>query len=193
MLSQRELRYYVNIPKLLLLLFICVLFVVGGQQMLRGGGNVIAAWLAIGFFGLGVLTFLAALSFAVLLRRPLLAVNATGITAAQLLVPWKKVFVPWSAIARIGIRTRRGAHSTSFSTFQAHVRDPNRYSSPRVQRFIDSYDPTLQGIVISVPLGFLFLWASRKRRATFLQHIYQTFAPEIIQYGVVVDEAEHVV
>jgi hypothetical protein len=192
---QRELRYYASIPKMLLLLLVSGIFVFIGWQMLRthrASMNLIIAWLAIGFFGLGVVAFLAMLAFAIL-RIPLLAIDTKGITARQPLMPWKRVFVPWPDIARIGIRTQRGFHGSSFSMFQAQARGPSRYSSRRAQRFVAGLDPTLLGVVISVPFGFLFVWASRNRRVSLLNRVYQTFAPEIIQYGAIVDEAEQVV
>lgn len=188
----RVIRYYASIPKLLLLLIGCGGFVVGGWSMLHGG-NVVMAWLTIVFFGLCALAALAMLAFAVLLRRPLLAIDPTGVTARQPLVPWVKVFVPWPDIAYIGVRTRRGGRGSAFSTLVAYARDPDRYSSPRAQRFVASYDPTLQGIVISAPLSFLFVWVSRKRQESLLRRIQQTFAPEIIQHGIVVDDSEWVV
>ena len=195
MTPQRELRYYASIPKMLLLLLVGGVFVFIGRQMSHTRGvsmNLIVAWLAIVFFGLAVLAFLAMLAFAIL-RIPLLAIDAEGITATQPLMPWKKVFVPWPDIARIGIRRQRGFHGSSFSMFQAQARDPSRYSSLRVQRFIARLDPTLRGIVISVPFSFLFVWASRNRRVSLLNRVYQTFSSEIIQHSVVVDEAERVV
>ena len=193
MTPQRELRYYASIPKLLLALFGSGIAVVIGQWAWRAGANAIMAWLVVVLSGLCALIFLAILTFAVILRKPTLVIDSSGIAARHPLTPWKTVFVPWSDVLRIGIRTRYGAAAASSSEFQAQARDPERYNISGLQRFSERIVPTRPGTVISAPLNLLFLRISRKRRVAFLKHIEQTFAPEIIQRGVIVDEAEHVV
>lgn len=193
MTPQHVLHYYVNIPKLLLALFGSGIAVVTGQLMLRAGAPAVVAWLVVVCGGLCALIFLALLVFAVILRTPVLAIDPEGITARHPLTPWTVVFVPWSDVRRMGIRTRYGAAASSASDFQAQARDPNGYTISGLQRFSERVVPTRPGTVISAPLNLLFFQTGRKQRAAFLKHIEQTFAPEIIQYGVVVDEAERVV
>jgi hypothetical protein len=188
---QRELRYYISIPKLLLALFGSSLFTVGGLWAWRVGANAMMAWLTIVFGGLCALIFLAILVFAAILREPSLAIDPEGITARHPLTPWNAVFVPWSDVRCIGIRTRYGAAASTASEFQVQARDPNRYTLSRLQRFSARVVPTSPGTVIDAPLNLLFF--GRKQRAAFLKHVQQSFAPEIIQYHVVVDEAERLV
>lgn len=187
MRDSREIRYYANIPKVLLLLIGSGAFIVLGWSMLGSGGNMVIAWLAMIFFGLCALVALAMLVFAVVLRQPLLLLDADGVTARQALTPWKKAFVPWPDIARIGVRTVSGARGSSSSTLLVYVRDRNRYTSSRAQRFTAAIDPTLQGVALSAQFTFLLTWASRKRCLTVLERIKTTFAPEIIQYDIAVD------
>ena len=55
-------------------------------------------------------------------------------------------------------------------------------------------DPLLFAFApINVQLNMLFLRASRRQRAQMLERINTTFAPEITQYAVVVDEKERLV
>ncbi len=185
MRDSREIRYYTSIPKILLLLIGSSVFVVLGYGMRNSGANAVIAWLAIVFFGFCALVALAVLVLAVVARQPLLAIDATGITARQPLTPWKVAFVPWPEITRISIHTIRNGRSSSSSMLLVYARDRERYNpSASARRFVDTQAPTFQGVALSAQFTFLLAWASRPRCLAVLERIQQTFAPEIIQYGV---------
>ncbi|HEX8732366.1 MAG TPA: STM3941 family protein [Ktedonobacterales bacterium] len=191
MRDMREIRYYASIPKLLLLLIGSAAFVAIGWSMQRVGDNLVFAWMAIVLFGLCALVVLAMLIFAVVLRQPLLVINSAGITARQALLPWwRTAFVPWPDIARIRVRTVSGASATSISQLLIYARNRDRYNpSARGRRFVDAHAPIFQGVALSAPFALLLTWASRKRCLAVVERIKQTFAPEIIQYNITVDDA----
>ena len=66
---------------------------------------------------------------------------------------------------------------------------PNTWATPE-ERFSAKVYPSLANGGITIPLNWLFFWTTPKRRAQMLERIKTTFAPEIVQYGIRVDEVE---
>lgn len=186
MRDSREIRYYASIPKAALLAGLFVAFSAFGWHA-RTPGNVID-WVMIGFFGLVTLGALTALVFAVMRRKPVLAINDIGITY---LPPGKapNVTVLWDDATRISIDTAYGARGLKSYYLAVQARHPDRYASVH-QRVMIGWLSAGHDVAIAVPLDLLFLWALRARREQMLQRIQQTFAPEIILYGVEVEEPE---
>lgn len=203
MTSQRELCYYASIPKLLLLLIVTGGLAPIGWSARTTSFNAIIAWILIlagCSFGapVGVAIFVT-----IVLRRPTLRVNEEGFISTSPFTPWRRTFLPWADVTRVGIRTER--HSTgiglryAFYYFTVYERDDldtldGDASEGEMERFSGDEDSLLFAYApINVQLNMLFLRASRRQRARMLERVQQTFMPEIIQYRVVVDEAERVV
>ncbi len=203
MTLQRELRYYASIPKLLLLLIVTGGLAPIGWSARTTSFNAIIAWiLIVAGCGFGALVGLG-LFGAIVLRRPPLRVNEEGFISTPSFTPWRRTFIPWADVARVGIQTER--HSTgiglryAFYYFAVYERDDldkldSGQFEDEIRRSSGDKDPLLFAYApINVQLNMLFLRASRRRRAQMLERIKTTFAPEIIRYCVVVDEVEHVV
>jgi hypothetical protein len=194
-LPQREIRYYFSILKLMLLLLASLAFVANGWPMIHAGAHPIIAWLGVGFFGLGALVILGELILTVIFRlpmldKPALQITDDGISSVLPFTPWAHSFVPWADVARINIRRWRYARGRSFASLVVHVRNPDAYMSQKAQRFAEAWDPSMKDTVITVPLIFIFVWVSATRRAQMLERIKTTFAPELIQHNIWIDQEE---
>lgn len=198
--SQRAVRYYASIPKLLLLLILTGGLAPIGWLAQTTGSNAIIAWILILVgCGFGVLVGVG-LFVTIVLRRPTLQVNEGGFISMPPLTPWRRTFLPWADVARIGIQTSRNSTNTglrySFSYFAVYERDDldkleDEVSEDEMGGVSGDKDSLLFAFApINVQLNMLFLRASRGRRTQMLERIKTTFAPEIIRYDVVVDEIE---
>lgn len=192
MVPSRELHFYASIPKIVLLLLISVGFIAIGwwawmtQHSLR---VMLVGMLGVAFGGVCSLTFLILILFLILFRKPILRFTDTGITFSQPLMPWRSTVMSWQDVVRIAIHAQGALHTTSYLLI-VQTRYPDRYISSKAQRFTSGWFPALAGVVISAQLNMLFLRASRERRTRMLERIHTTFAPEIYQYQVQVDEQE---
>jgi hypothetical protein len=193
MVSQRELRYYASIPKILIVLIGSAGFTFAGWQILKSDAHAFMTWFALGFFGLCTLVAVAWLIMTIALRKPLLQFTEAGVTSSQALRPWRTYFVPWSNVAGIGIRVRRSpsgyARNTSYYLV-IQARRPDSATKSRVGRMSMRMYPSLAGAAEVVRLNSLFFLATRARRLRVLEHIKTTFAPEIIQHNIWVDQEE---
>jgi hypothetical protein len=190
--STRELRYYSSNSKLLLQLVGSLTFVFIGW-LIKGsavGFNLVMAWLAIVLFGLGVVVFFVQLLLAVVVRKPVLRINTAGIASAAPLQLSKTSFVPWDDIARINVRVQSASSRNKQYYFLVEPRHPERYTTLNKQNLSAQMYPSLAHAAISVIIGQLFFIASRKRRTQLLERIETTFAPEITQFNIVVDNVE---
>lgn len=192
MVPQREIRYYASIPKIILLLFIMAGLTFIGWNGLVTGYNAYISWMLLSVGGLGALVALLWLLFTVALRQPILRINDAGLTSSPPLKPWLQRFIPWDDVGRIGINAQQLSKRTTNYYFVVEARRPDRYTAPAswLGRLSVRVYPTLAGVEMTVLLNWLFLRASRTRRAQLLERIKTTFAPEIAQYDIWLDETE---
>lgn len=191
--SLREIRYYASIPKIMLLLLCMTGFTFASWQWLVMGHNVVASWMSwivLVLCGLGMLIALVWLLLTVIVRRPILRITNAGFTSSPPIKPWRSRFVPWDDVERIGISVQRLSARTTSYYFVIEARHPERYTSSNKQRLAASMYPSLTSVAITVMLNWLFLRVSRGRRAQLLERVRTTFAPEIAQHNVWVDEKE---
>lgn len=195
MLPQRELRYYTSVPKVLALLIGSAGFTFAGWQMLTSGANAVASWFVLGFSGLCMLIGLQWLGTIIVLRKPVLRINEAGFTEFPALAPWRSFSVPWVDVAGIGLRVRRsrsGFFTRSSHYFVVQARHPDQLPgrTKKVARWTIAMFPSLESTAIAESLNMMFLFATRKRRMQMLERIKTTFMPEIIRYGIWIDEVE---
>jgi len=193
--SQRELRFYASIPKILFLFIIGAAFTYAAWQALVSGANAVMSWFALGFFGLCTLVALALLGTVIVLRRPLLRINDVGITSFPALAPWRRVAVSWADVAGMGIRAQRVRHafytrSTYYLVVQARHPDQLAGRTTRIAKWMYSMYPTLANAAMAESLNMMFLVITRRRRAQTLERIKTTFAPELIQHNIWIDQEE---
>lgn len=194
MQSQQEIRYYSSIPKLLLLLLLVVGFIWVGWNELTSRRNPVPLLLFL-IFVLVVSCIASAvvvmwLFVTVIMRQPILCINAAGLAAAPPLRPWRRRLIPWEGITRIRIGVQSGPAMATFSYFIVDASNlPNIWATSE-ERFSAKVYPSLAKSEITTPLNWLFFWTTPKRRAQLLERIKTTFAPEISRYHIRVDEVE---
>lgn len=189
MSPMRTLRYYASIPKIILLFAIFAGMAAVCWMGRETGALQLFAWLLGGLFALFALAVLLWLFITILLRTPILEINDRGATYYSPARPWRHTTVPWDEIARLDIEARRDSHRIKSYYLAVWARDPERDPSA-LQQFNVIWYSAPEGVVMVVPLDWLFLWAWRRRRARMLERIKTTFAPEIIKYDITVGEKE---
>lgn len=195
MQPQRELRYYANVPKVLVLLIGSAGGTFAGWRMLTSGANVVGSWLVLGFFGLCMLIGLRWLGVIVVLRKPILRINEAGFTEHASAAPWRSFSVSWVDVTGICIRVLRSrsgflTRSTYFFVVQARHADQLPGRTTKVARWTTAMFPSLKNVAMAESLNMMFLWPTRRMRANMLERIKTTFTPEISRYHIRVDEEE---
>lgn len=189
----REIRYYASISKLVWYLLGSLAFVLIGWLILNNSsdiGDIIMSWLCIVFFGLGVVVFLMQIVNIIIKRQPILRINSAGITSADPLGVRKARFVPWGDVARISVRVQSLPRGNKQYYFLVEARQSESDGDPNKPSLTARMYPSLAHAAITVILNQLSFMATRKRRTQLLERIETTFAPEIIQYNVVIDKVE---
>jgi hypothetical protein len=146
-----------------------------------------------------MMAFLIMFALTVLRLKPLLQIDDTGFTSSQLLSRTPPNFVPWSDVARIGIRVQRlnpkrrvSVNMYYIAVFERDEDDAEEKNASDLglTNVETSESMSFEYAPILIPLNLMFLHASRKRRAQALERIKTDFAPEMIQYRIAVDYEE---
>jgi hypothetical protein len=193
----RTFRLYRNPFKLSLLLLVSLGCVALGIVMLsdpkvradafRAG----MAYLTVGFFGLGVIVFLYGLARRLLLRRPLLQVDAYGWTYDPPLGR-NGGHVAWEDIGRVvlfcqHIPTRFGSDKRYFFILEA--RDPDQVRPSRLRTFTARFYPALSQSLMGFSVNDAFMRATPAKVERLLQRIQAEFSDEFHRYEIEVADA----
>lgn len=193
------LRFYANPVKLLLYLLIALGFTAGGLWMLQDPtmrANVVktaVAYVAVVFFGLGTVVLLIVFLVYVVVRRPVLQIDAQGWSYTAPLTMGGQT-VNWQDIAHIGIyRQEMQSRLSRVVMFYlvAHAKDPNKLPRPRVRAFSARFYPSLWGAAIAVPLNTIFVRTTSAKAEQLLGRILTACPYEIQLYGVQVSNQIH--
>lgn len=190
MIPPGAIRYYANIPKLLLFLVMFGGFAVIGWRMWitqHSTKEAVVGIAALGFGGFGALAFFYWLVITAIVRKPLLEFDEAGVRSSLSLYPWRATFIPWMCIQRLGILAQMGHNSSYYFVVNARV---YKVSNASRRGIAAKLYPALDHAAICVRLNSVFLFASRQRRADMLERIKATFAQEITQHQVDVDMEE---
>jgi hypothetical protein len=182
----REIRYDLKFTQPLNMLVFNLPFAALGYWMVVSPKNlvaVIAGCLFLIPFGWGTLSSLTLLLSRVIFQRPVIMMNTDGVTYASPSMPWHRIVVPWSDVARLSVVKRVYARSSA-TYFLTHTRHPERYRSLRARRFRAWWTPALDDATIVVSLSLLAGGTSLAKRQKFMERIDATFAREIGLYGV---------
>lgn len=188
--SGAELRYYPSAMKLLLLLLGAGVFVTAGALMVASTRNdpirTVIGYIAIGFFGLGVLVFLALLAGRVVHRRAWLTVNSAGIASDAY---GRRRFVPWDQMRDIAIYRQVASRSSQYYLV-VHLRDGVPMPAGFSSRLNAALYSSLAQAGMIVPLNMLFVRCTRARRARLLEQIASRFGSQLGAYGIALDPRE---
>lgn len=199
MTPRREIRYRAGIPRILLtfiLVLMCLYFVYSDSVLLMSPmpqsiGDVINNILLLSVMvlcALGLLQWLVALG---IVRGTLLTVDHAGFRALYLFKPWRSKVVPWEEVTGLGVRKHRLKLGLTRHYFVADVRDASKFPRhlPALVRLLTKAHPSpVRQYVALASLNMIWLFATRKRQAQMLERIKTTFAPEIYQYQIQVDD-----
>jgi len=144
--------------------------------------NVIGDYFVIGFFGWCSVIFLYSMARDLLVRRPVLQVDAQGWTfnPALGLDPQR---VPWQDIGRIALFRQR-ANSTRMLYLVLEARHPDQLPPSRVRGITARFYPSMSRAVMTVPLNTAFMRASPAKVERLLHRIQAEFSSEIDNYGI---------
>lgn len=205
MKSQRELRYYASIPKSLLYMLIPGGFIgLFGCAVMSPVDKSLRGWYWLGLilFSLAMFALWVRLFSVIFIRKPALQIDSLGFTLTSPLRPKRKVFVSWTDVAVVGIRMQRyGPSLLPVTLHYLAVYERHSFVDVDEDDFVASAQPEqlLRSARLSMPytyasiyalLNALSIRASQARRAQMLERIKTTFAPEIIQYNIWVDQEE---
>lgn len=199
MTPRREIRYRAGIPRILLtfvLVLMClylvyseiVLLASPTQQSVGDVVNNIFVLVCMVLCALGFLLWLVALG---IVRGTLLTVDHAGFRALYLFKPWRSKVVPWEEVTGLGIRKHRLKLGLTQHYFVADVRDASKFPRhlPALVRLLTKAHPSpVRQYVALASLNMIWLFATHKRQAQMLERIKTTFAPEIYQYQIQVDD-----
>ncbi len=199
MTPRREIRYRAGIPRILqdFVTFLVCLFLSYVQLMFlrspnqQSIGDVVSntlLFICIVLCTLLMLLWLVALG---IVRGTLLTVDHAGFRALYLFKPWRSKVVPWEEVTGLGVRKHRLKLGLTRHYFVADVRDASKF--PRhlpalVRLFTKAHPSPVRQYVALASLNMIWLFATRKRQAQMLERIKTTFAPEIAQYRIQIDE-----
>lgn len=186
-----SLRFYANSLKLVLLVLGSAIFVAVGYLILRDPRmsanpfNVVMAWVAIVFFGLGVVVFVIIFIRDVVFRRPVLAIDEQGwVTRTTLFV--KKQTAKWQDIDHVAIYRQWARQSLIrrrpeyMYWLVVHGVDPSKVArrsrfSARMYRFY----PALREALMVVPLNNLFVRPTQEKVERVLERIHARYDVEL--------------
>jgi hypothetical protein len=187
-----SLRLYSNPFKQSLYLLGSLAFVAAGFLLLRDPKfradpvNVVMAYIDIGFFGLGVLVFLLSMSREVLLRRPVLQVDSQGWTFNPALGQ-RPQQAAWQDIGRVTMYRQRLQRNKMFYLV-VEARTPEDAPDSTVHKITTRFYPSLALALLAVPLNTVFMRTTPAKTARLLQRIRTTFADELRDYYILVDD-----
>lgn len=186
-----SLRFYANSLKLVLLVLGSAIFVAVGYLILHDPRmsanpfNVVMAWVAIVFFGLGVVVFVIIFIRDVVFRRPVLAIDEQGwVTRTTLFV--KKQTAKWQDIDHVAIYRQWARQSLIrrrpeyMYWLVVHGVDPSKVArrsrfSARMYRFY----PALREALMVVPLNNLFVRPTQEKVERVLERIHARYDVEL--------------
>jgi hypothetical protein len=190
------LRYYLNLPKILVFLAGCGAFVAAGVWMLvrpgSGAPDLLIAIPTMAFFGLGCVVFLVLLGVAVIARKPLLLLTPNGVSQPFPLGRYRVPLVPWEDFASISVLRQALRYSQYYLAFTA--REPRQRArefgalSARVYEAALSLYPRKSAVCCSLQLSFAFFRVTPATCQRVLHDIGTVFAPEIERYGIIVQD-----
>ena len=203
MSEDKALRFYARPLKLVLLILAPAAFVALGIWMLRTPDisadqfNVVVAWAAVGFFGLGAVVLLIIFVRDVVFRLPVLQIDEQGwVTRTTLFV--KKQTANWQdidhvAVYRQWLRDRSIRHRPKYMYWLVvHGVDPGKVA--RNSRFAARryrFYPALWESLMVVPLNNLFIRTTPEKVEQLLARIRATYDSELHQYDIRVDTETH--
>lgn len=185
------LRFYASPVRLLLLILGSGVFVAGGVWILRTprySYDVVMAWLAIWFFGLGLIVFLILVMRDVIFRQPVLEIDGQGWSRRTAFLANQQT-IHWQDIERVGVYSQELGQKRRMFYLVIYGRNPNNVAHVTTQRFVTRFYPVLQGALMTLPLNNLFLRATPAKVERILERIRAVYASEIRQYGIQIDTA----
>lgn len=99
--------------------------------------------------------------------------------------------MPWEEVTGLGVRKHRLKLGLTRHYFVADVQDASKFPRhlPALVRLLTKAHPSpVRQYVALASLNMIWLFATRKRQAQMLERIKTTFAPEIYQYQIQVDD-----
>lgn len=193
----QPLRFYANPVKFLLLLLGSSMFVAVGVWMLHdstasaSSSNVVIAWVAIAFFGLGVVVFLISIVHDIVLRRAVLEIDEQRWSYDPPLFVRKQT-ANWQDIDHVAIYRQRLGKRRTMYYLVVHGVDASK--AARTSRFaarMYSIYPALREALIAVPLNNLYVRTTPRKVEWVLESIHTRYAYELRLYGIQVDTEIH--
>lgn len=184
------LRLYGNPFKQSLYLLISLGFVAAGLLLLRspkysaGALNVVMAYLCIGFFGLGSVVFLYSMARDLLVRHPVLQVDAQGWTYHPALGLHSQ-HVPWQDVGRVALYRQRVKSSRMFYLV-LEARHPDELPPSPARAMAASLYPSMARVVMTVPLNTVLMRMSPAKAERLLRRVQTEFSGELHSYGIAV-------
>jgi hypothetical protein len=191
------LRLYRNPFKQLLYLLVSLGFVAVGVWMFSDPKvradtpRTVIAYLTVGFFGLGVVVFLFSLARALLVRRPLLQVDAHGWTYDPPLGR-NGGHVPWEDIGRVVLFCQHMPsrfRSDRRYFFVLEARHPDQVRHSRVRAFTNRLLPVFSQSLMGFSVNDAFMRTTPEKVERLLQRIQAEFSDEFHRYGIEVIDA----
>lgn len=188
MLTHQPLRLYVNPVKQFLYLLGALVLTSLGFLMLQdpkvqaNPSKAVWAYVAIGLFGLCAVVFLVMIVRFVILRHPVLQIDAQGWSYTPPLN--RGGAVTWDNIGAIALCQQTLPRGGSVYHLVVYARDPQRLPHPRARAFTASVAPALAGAAMSIPINAFFLRTTFAKSKQLLERIASSSFQEIQYYGV---------
>jgi hypothetical protein len=182
------LRLYSNPFKQSLYLLGSFGFVAAGLLLLRdpkfsaNARNVVIAYLCIGFFGLGSVVFLYSMARDLLVRHPVLQVDAQGWTYDPALRLHSQ-HVPWQDVGRVAIYRQR-VRSSRMYYLVLEARRADELPPSRARAMAASLYPSMSVAVMTVPLNTVLMRASPAKVEHLLHSVQAEFPRELRSYSI---------
>ncbi len=189
MLTNQPLRLYANPVKPFLFLLGSLVFTLLGFLMLQdpkvqaNPSKAVWAYVAIVLFGLGSLVFVVMIVRNVILRQPVLQIDAQGWRFTPSL-SGKEQAVTWDNIGAIALYQRTLPRGGTVYQLVVYARDPHRLPHPRASAFTARVSPALAGAAMTIPVNAFFLRSTFAKSKQLLERIASSSAYEIQYYGV---------
>jgi hypothetical protein len=188
MITSQPLRLYANPVKQFLLLLGAAAFVWIGVVLLQdpkvraNPSKTAMAYIAIVFFGLCAAVFLIMMLRYVVVRHPVLQIDAQGWTYNPPLAGEAQV-VPWQDIGAIALCRQKLPRNTMYYLV-VYADNPWNSPTPRAQAFATRFYPSLSGAAMSIPLNAFFTRATPTKCKRLLERIVSSSGHEIKMYDV---------
>jgi hypothetical protein len=188
----QTLRIYSNPLKLILYFCASLGFVVAALLLLRdptfrvNASKTAIAYVAVFFFGLGVIVFFVMLLRDGILRRPALQIDAHGWTYSPSL-GFRSQRVSWQDIGGVAIY-RQQVRSSRMYYLVLNAKHVEGLPPSRARAMTTSLYPTLSHAAMSVPLNTVFMRTTPQKVEQLLRDIHARFANEMHHFGVVVTD-----